>query len=1216
LNQKKTKTNTRINWRFAIDRGGTFTDVIGFDPTGRLHATKLLSESDRYNDAALEGVRRMLDLAPESEISAKEVDSIRLGTTVATNALLERKGEPVALVITEGFSDLLAIGHQTRPKIFELVPEARPRFYERACEIAERIAADGSTVRPLDADQAEKNLRALHEEGIRAVAIVLAHAWKNPIHEQALAEIARRIGFTQVSVSSEVMPLIQMVGRGQTTLVDAYLSPVLRRYVRRVRQATGRIRLLFMQNAGGLTDAETFSGKDAVLSGPAGGVVGCAAVAEENGLDQVLGFDMGGTSTDVSRYDGHFDRTFETTIAGIGFQTPMLRVVTVAAGGGSLLGFDGQKLYVGPESAGANPGPACYGLGGPAALTDANLVLGRILPEHFPRTFGLDRDQPLQVQSAKTRLRELADQVFDATGKRMNVPELALGFVRIANEMMCRPIRQLTIDQGKDVREHALICFGGAAAQHACAIANTLGIQTVVIPPLGSLLSAYGIARADLIRTAAENLLEPLDAQAADSLEKRFDRLEAPLMRELSAQGVQPDAISSRRSLDLRPQGTDSFLNIEYRDLSSLRKDFAEQYRCHFGFVPANVPIEAVAARVEVTGRQRLVKGSETILAATPEPLPSVTTWFEEGPLETPVIRRESLQPGQKTQGPALIVEEHTTVVVEPGFSFQMNPDGHLILEMETRRMERVDSRRDPVTLEIFNHLFMGIAEQMGVTLISTAHSTNIRERLDFSCAIFDGQGRLIANAPHIPVHLGAMGDTVCALIDDKRRQLQPGDVYATNNPFRGGSHLPDVTVVTPVFGDDGAIRFFAASRGHHADIGGIAPGSLPPDATSLEQEGVVLDNFLLVREGRFDEPGILDALSAGPYPARNLPERLSDLRAQVAANQWGGKELGALVEKYTLPTVQAYMGHIQDNAAEAMQQALGEFVTDEPVFDSVFEDRLDDGHRICVRFRIERLVQRGEVSATIDFTGTDPQVPGNLNAPLPVTRAAALYVLRTLIERDIPLNEGCLRPITLVVPEGCLLNPHPGAAVSGGNVETSQRVVDVLYGALGVVAASQGTMNNLLFGRADGSGRQYYETIGGGAGAASGKPGAHGVQVHMTNTRITDVEVLEQRYPEVRVERFSYRRGSGGKGKYLGGDGLVRRIRFLEPTQVTILSERRIFAPYGVAGGKSGAKGVNAKVDSNGARIELPGKVTFLVEAGESVEIKTPGGGGFEPEE
>ncbi len=1204
-------------WHFAVDRGGTFTDILGVSPAGELHTLKLLSASGTYDDAVTEGIRRILKLPHECPLASAPVGSIRMGTTVATNALLERKGENAALVTTEGFRDAIEIGYQARPELFSLAINKPELLYSKILEIRERISARGEVVMPLVEDEVSKQVQQLREQGIRSVAVVLLHAWKNPTHESRVAALCREAGFQDVSVSHEIMPTIKMVSRGQTTLVDAYLSPVLRRYVDRVRRQTGNIRLLFMQSAGGLTEAELFSGKDAIISGPAGGVVGCAAVARATREAEVIGFDMGGTSTDVCRYDGRLERVFESTTAGISFQSPMLNVKTVAAGGGSILWFDGRKLNVGPESAGADPGPACYGWGGPLAVTDANLLLGRIQPEYFPRIFGPGRDGPLDADVVMARFSQMAETVSARLGTRMTAEDLALGFIRIANEKMCRPVKELSVARGFDIRRHALICFGGAAGQHACSIARTLGMQRILVHPLASLLSAYGIASADLLRTASESVLVDLQERSARFIESRFEALAAPLIAELEALGVKRPEISVGRQLDLRTLGTDSTLTVPYEGLEETVEMFHRAHERHFGFRAADLPVEAVSVRLEVSGTAGLLAGTENPRlpggpSKSPDPVGEKTVWFETGPLTVPVYLWKELATGVAIQGPALFIEPNSTVVLEPGFQGHVLRNGVLSVTGTGVFGPSVGQACDPTMLEVFNHLFMSVAEQMGAVLAQTAHSTNIKERLDFSCAVFDQQGSLVANAPHIPVHLGAMGEAVKSIIRSHSGDMSGGDAYVTNDPHQGGSHLPDVTVVSPVFVDEMGPVFYVASRGHHADIGGRTPGSLPAYASVLEEEGVVLPGLCLVRRGVFREERVRTLLSAGPYPARNIPERISDLRAQLAGNQRGIRELLGLVDRYGLDTVQAYMGHIQRNAADSMEEALLQFVREGPVFSSAFEDFLDDGTRIAVGVIIHRKDEGRKVEMTIDFTGTDPQLDGNLNAPFAVTRSAVLYVLRTLISRDIPLNDGCMSPITLMVPEGTVLNPRPGSAVSGGNVETSQRVVDVLYGALGVAAASQGTMNNFLFGRRDGTGRQYYETIGGGSGALEGHDGASGVQVHMTNTRLTDPEILESRFPEVRIERFTIRRGSGGAGRFRGGDGVERAIRFLEPREITILSERRNRAPYGLHGGDPGAKGQNLLIGADGETQDLGGKVSRSVHPGDLVVIRTPGGGGF----
>lgn len=1210
-------SSAKGKWHFSVDRGGTFTDVVGVDPDGHVHAAKLLSQSPSYPDAAIEGIGRMV------EINGDSIARIRMGTTVATNALLERKGSPVALFITKGFRDLLEIGYQSRPHLFKLAVEKPRQLYRCVKEVDERIDHSGAIITPINLTSIRQDLERIRRMGIPSVAIVFMHAWKNHVHEKEAADLARKMGFAHVSVSHEIMPLIKMVGRAQTTVVDAYLSPILWRYIDSVRQHTGKISLEFMQSSGGITDADTFMGKDAIISGPAGGVIGSAVVAKLNDIRESISFDMGGTSTDVSRWDGAFEKVFETKTGGIQFQAPSINVNTVAAGGGSILWFDGQKLRLGPESAGADPGPTCYGRGGPLALTDANLILGRILPQYFPTLFGRTEDKPLDRKTTQKKFEELTASINGKLDTNLAPTDVALGFVKIANETMARAIKEISVLKGYDLREHGLISFGGAAPQHACSIARILGIRKIVIHPMAGLLSAYGIAQADHLRYSIRSVVKTLDQELVNSLEKRFHHLEKPLMDELKERGTPGNKIKSQRFLDIRPLGTDTYLSVPYRVFSRnpsqemIERTFLKRYRRHFGFNPAGSPLELVNIWVEVTGRgntfqekrQRIKDKSDQA-----KPMEFVDVYFEKEAAVTPVYKMEGCSVGERIEGPAIIAEDYSTIVVEPGFTASVNPYGHIV--MEPRRVgvevEKVSPKRDPVMLEIFNHLFMSVAEQMGYKLRNTAHSTNIKERLDFSCAIFDEKGNLVANAPHIPVHLGAMGESVKEIIRANRKKMEPGDVYVMNNPHRGGSHLPDVTVIAPIFLSSYP-TFFTAARGHHADIGGVTPGSMPPFATKMEEEGVVIDNFLLVRGGEFREKEIRQLLLSGPYPARNIEERISDLKAQIAAMNTGIEELERLVDKYGLRTVNAYMKHVRDNAAEAMRHALGQFLTKSGRFESQFHDFLDDGTKITVKLTIVRGNNPPHSHrAVVDFSDTDSQLPGNLNAPVAVTKAAVLYVLRTLIDEDIPLNSGCLMPIEIRIRKGSLLDPSPDAAVVGGNVETSQRIVDTLLGALAVAAASQGTMNNFLFGQVDGTGKQYYETIAGGSGAVNGHRGASAVQVHMTNTRMTDPEVLEQRYPELLLEGFCLRRGSGGKGKYRGGDGTIRTVRFLEPRQVSILSERRKYPPYGMAGGKPGVKGKNILVRKDGSKELLGGKVEIAVGKNDRIIIKTPGGGGF----
>ncbi len=1205
--------STNNHWQFWIDRGGTFTDVVARDPEGGIHVHKLLSEDpEHYDDAPLHAIRVLMGLGADEPIPSARIRSVKMGTTLATNALLERKGAKVGLITTRGFADLLEIGYQDRPELFALEIRKPVTLAHAIVEVDERVLADGTVRTPLSEDAVRVALRELRDRGADALAVLFLHSYAYPEHELLVERLARDAGFAQVSLSHRVAQEIKAVGRGDTTMADAYLTPIMRGYIDRLRTfLDDGTPLRFMQSNGGLADADRFSGKDAILSGPAGGVVAYAHVSKLAGFQKAIGFDMGGTSTDVSRYDGRYERIFEKFVAGVRIKAPMMYIETVAAGGGSILAFDGHRFTVGPESAGANPGPACYRRGGPAAVTDANLVLGRIQPTYFPTCFGPDADEPLDAEASREKLVTIAQYVRESTGRDLTVEETAAGFVRIANENMAKPIKEISVARGYDVQEYALACFGGAGAQHACAIADTLGIRTILLHPHAGVLSAYGMGLADMIHADVEAVLCPLDADTLEQLESRFARLEADGRRTIEAEGFDATHTTEERSLDLRYVGVDTSLNVVIRDPETLREDFEAQHQTLYGFVKEGHPTEILNIRVETVGHTD--KPDEPEAPCEPRDVPddlridTVTVHFdvlhEDGTraletVDTPVYERARLEPGMRVTGPALIVEVVSTVMVDPGWTAEVNSHGHLVLTASERiARERVATECDPVLLEVFNNLFMSIADQMGTTLERVSHSVNIKERLDFSCAIFTDAGELVANAPHIPVHLGAMGESVKAMVKANPDGMRPGDVYVTNDPYHGGSHLPDVTVVTPVFSESNELLFLVANRGHHADIGGIAPGSMPPFSRSLDEEGVVLHNFKLVSEGRFHESDIVAKLSEGPYPARNMTERLSDLRAQIAANNAGVRLLRDLCTQYGVDVVRAYMSHVRANAADSMRDAI------RALPDGVhrFEDHLDSGAAIRCAITVE-----GE-RAIVDFTGTDAQLDTNLNAPPAVTIAAVLYVFRTLIGKPIPLNSGCLDPIEVRIPEGSLLNPTYPAAVVGGNVETSQRVVDVLYGALGVVAASQGTMNNFSFGTKDFG---YYETICGGAGAGPGFVGASAVHVHMTNTRITDPEVLELRYPVI-LQEFSIRRGSGGKGRGRGGDGVIRRIEFREPMSVSLLTERRITQPFGVDGGEPGQPGRNTH-ERDGETTELPGHAALDVETGDVIIIETPGGGGY----
>ncbi len=1191
-------------WQFWIDRGGTFTDIVARCPDGRLLTHKLLSDNpEHYADAAVQGIRDLLAIAADQPIPAQQITAVKIGTTVATNALLERKGDRTLLLITQGFRDALRIGYQNRPKLFArqiVLPEL---LYERVAEVRERVSAHGEIIAPFDADHARRALQQAHQAGIRAVAIVFLHGYRYPDHERQAAQLAKEIGFGQISVSHQVSPLMKLVGRGDTTVVDAYLSPLLRRYVDQVSRELGGARLFFMQSNGGLTDAHHFQGKDSILSGPAGGIVGAAHTAAQAGFARIVTFDMGGTSTDVAHYAGEYERAFETHIAGVRLRAPMLHIQTVAAGGGSICHFDGTRLRVGPESAGANPGPACYRRGGPLTVTDCNLLLGRLQPDFFPHVFGSQQDQPLDQEVVRQQFAALAHTIQTATGKSYTSVELAEGFLKIAIENIANAIKQISTQRGYDVTEYTLCCFGGAGGQHACAVADALGMSTVFIHPLAGVLSAYGMGLANARLLKEQAIETPLTAAAIDPLDQIFAELEHAGRAEMVEHGVSPDQIRAVRIVHMRYAGSDSALSIPAGNFSALSTHFAATHRQRYGFIFPDKALIIEAATVEIIGVNASAKETKPApTAGTEPPLPTtrIRLHFAGADTDAPLYRRAQLPPAATLTGPAIISETGATTLLEPGWRAEVTPRHDLVLTRCQPRPRQIalGTTVDPILLEVFNNLFMAIAEQMGVTLANTAHSVNIKERLDFSCALFDRDGQLIANAPHIPVHLGSMGTAVQALMQANDGRFQPGDVYASNAPYSGGTHLPDITVITPVFDKTGqALLFYVASRGHHADIGGITPGSMPPNSVTIEQEGVLLDNFQLVASGRFLESELLARLNAGPWPVRNPQQNLADLHAQIAANEKGARELRMMMSHFGLETVNAYMRHVQDNAAEQVRRAL------DRLQDGQFSYELDHGAVIRVAITLDRARR----SAKIDFTGTSSQLANNFNAPRAVGLAAVLYVFRTLVDDDIPLNAGCLRPLDIVIPQGSLLDPQPPAAVVAGNVETSQCIVDALYGALGVMAAAQGTMNNFTFGNER---HQYYETICGGAGAGSGFNGASAVQTHMTNSRLTDPEVLEWRFP-VRVEDFRIRQHSGGAGRWRGGDGVIRRIRFLEPMTAAILSGHRRIPPYGLAGGEPGQIGRNAVERVDGSVEELPGTAQITVQPGDTFVIETPGGGG-----
>ena len=1194
-------------WQFWIDRGGTFTDIVARDPDARLSTHKLLSENpERYQDAAIAGIKQVLGVAPDQPIPDGLVGQVKMGTTVATNALLERKGDRTLLLVNRGFADLLRIGNQARPRLFDLHVILPTLLYERAVEIPGRVGVDGGIIEALDEDAARAALAAARAEGIQACAIALIHAWKHPAMEQRLAALARAAGFTQVSASHQVSPLLRLVPRGDTTVVDAYLSPILRRYVDQVARELHGVRLYFMQSNGGLAEASSFQGKDAILSGPAGGIVGAARTAAMAGLDRIIGFDMGGTSTDVALYDGAFERAFETEVAGVRMRAPMMAINTVAAGGGSILHFDGSRYRVGPDSAGANPGPACYRRGGPLTVTDANVMLGKIQPRHFPSIFGPAGDQALDADMVRAGFAELAGQVAQAGGEASRPEQVAEGFLRIAVANMANAIKQVSTQKGHDPAHFALQCFGGAGGQHACLVADELGMETVFIHPYAGVLSAYGMGLADQGALREQAMELPFGADAMPALQAQADRLAEEAGQALIAQGADPAQLRIRRMVHLRYAGTEAALPVALTDADGIADAFTAAHRARFGFATPERPLVAEAVAVEATAPGEAVQ--EPTLPARDggesEPVDTVAIWSGGQSRDAPVFDRTQLCAGDRIMGPALVREANATTVVEPGWTAEMTHRDHMLLRRTEPRADAAPAgadRADPVLLELFNNLFMHVAEQTGIVLQNTSLSVNIKERLDFSCAIFDAEGNLVANAPHVPVHLGAMGESVKTVLRRRGATLRPGDVVALNNPFNGGTHLPDVTVITPVFDESGeAIRFFVGSRGHHADIGGITPGSTPPQSRTLEQEGVVIDDFLLVEAGRFREAEFRALLNGAAYPARSPDVNVADVKAQVAANEAGVQELGRVVARYGWDTVRAYMRHVMDNAEESVRRVLA------GIGDGSFDYTMDDGSPLRVTVTVDRVAR----SAVVDFTGTGPQRADNFNAPPAVSRAVVLYCFRCLVGADIPLNDGCLKPIQIVIPPGTFLSPAPGAAVVAGNTEVSQAACNALFGALGTMACSQATMNNFLFGDAT---RQYYETICGGSGAGPGFDGTSAIQTHMTNTRMTDPEVLELRYP-VRLERFGIRRGSGGGGRHRGGDGSVRALRFLEPMTAVIVASRRNVAPFGLNGGADGAAGRQWVERADGRREDLTGTDQAELEAGDLFVIETPGGGGCGP--
>jgi 5-oxoprolinase (ATP-hydrolysing) len=1198
--------NNGGKWQFWIDRGGTFTDVVARTPEGKILARKLLSEHpSAYRDAALEGIRQFLGVPTDAPIPSEHIASVKMGTTVATNALLERKGDATLLVITQGLKDQLEIGTQARPDIFAKKIVKPEMLYTRVVEAVERVRADGTVETPLDLTSLKTQLEEARADGIDAVAIVFMHAYAYPAHERQAAALARELGFGQVSASHAVSPLIKIVARGDTSVADAYLSPILRRYVERVSSAFDHedTRVLFMASSGGLKSAAMFRGRDAILSGPAGGVVGMAETSQHAGFDKVIGFDMGGTSTDVSHIAGEYERTFETQVAGVRLTVPMLRIHSVAAGGGSILTYDGARFRVGPQSAGASPGPKCYRAGGPLTVTDANLMVGKLDPAFFPKIFGPGRDEPLDSDGVRACFAELAQQV----GNGRSPEEVADGFIRIAVENMANAIKKISVERGYDVTEYALNCFGSAGGQHACLIADTLGIEAVLIHPLSGLLSAYGMGLAHIRASRERSIEAPLNADTMRKIENLAFDLGSETTEELLDEGVEHDDVAIQTFVHLRYEGTDTALPIPFSEPDIMTRDFEMLHRQRFGFISPEKSVFAAAIEVEASGGGEVAEVArpgttlESVSETASAQVCDTTRFYSSGAWrDAPVYLRKQINPGMKLMGPALLIEPNQTVVIEDGWQLEVSPRNDLVLRRSVPRpRERLGTEADPVLLEVFNNLFMSIAEQMGEALRNTAQSVNIKERLDFSCAIFDTEGHLVANAPHLPVHLGSMDRSVETIIRLRRSEMRPGDVYMLNAPYNGGTHLPDITVVTPVFDEQGTeILFYVASRGHHADVGGITPGSMTPRATTIEEEGVYIDNVKLVDQGRFLEDETRALLQGAKYPARQPDKNIADLKAQVAASAKGEAELHKMVAHFGLDVVKAYMQHVQNNAEASVRRLLAR------LSDGHFRVEMDQG--TCVEVRIS--VDRETRTARVDFTGTSPQQANNFNAPEPVTRAAVLYTFRVMVDEPIPMNAGCLKPIEIIIPDGSMLSPTYPAAVVAGNVETSQIVTNALFAALGALGSTQGTMNNLTFGNEQ---VQYYETLCSGAPAGPGFSGAAGVHVHMTNTRLTDPEILELRYP-VLLEEFSIRRGSGGVGKWNSGDGTRRVIRFLERMDCAILSSSREVPPFGLDGGAPGETGNNLVRRKNGSQEQLKGCDQTVLEPGEAIIIVTPTGGGF----
>ncbi len=1193
-------------WQFWIDRGGTFTDIVARKPDGTILIDKLLSENvSMYKDAAIAGIKRILKLKNEDKIPTDKIASVKMGTTVATNALLERKGDRTLLLITKGFGDLLRIGYQNRPLLFDLNIQLPELLYDRVVEVSERLDANGKIVKKLDENQVKIALKKAKNDGINSVAIAFMHSYINPDHENIIAKIAENENFDQISVSHKVSPLIKLVGRGDTTVVDAYLSPILRRYVNQVSdelEEDKSTKLMFMQSNGGLTDANLFQGKDALLSGPAGGVVSMVQTGKQAGYQKLIGFDMGGTSTDVCHFAGEYERSFETELAGVRIRAPMMQINTVAAGGGSILSFKDGRFQVGPESAGAIPGPASYGKDGPLTVTDCNVLLGKLHPEHFPNVFGKTGDKPLNVEIVRTKFIALAKEISAQTKKpEMDIIFMAEGFLKIAVENMANAIKKISIQKGYDVTNYTMNCFGGAGGQHACHVADSLGISKVLIHPYAGVLSAYGMGLAE-IRSIREGHLEQ-NIEEIENAKILINKLSLKAKEDLTKQGIDNSSITLVKLAFLHYQGSHQNLEINFDTVEKMRKTFEQEHKKRFGFFVDSRTIFVEMITVEAIGKTNdnnkfLNVSSQSKVAA---PIAHKTMYVDNNKNSVPIYKRSDLKIEQKVIGPAIISEATGTNVIERGWLGSLDKYYNLILSRaeEKKSKKGLGTSVDVVMLEVFNNLFMNIAEQMGATLANTAYSVNIKERLDFSCALFDNSGALVANAPHVPVHLGSMSEAIRTVIKLNKNDIFPGDVFVLNAPFNGGTHLPDVTVITPVFDNDGKqITFFVASRGHHADIGGKTPGSGPPDSKHIDEEGVLIDNFKMFDKGVFRESEIRKILSSGRYPCRNIEHNMADLAAQVAANNTGIVEINSMIEQFGIETVHSYMNYVQDNAEECIRNAIVN------LREGKYEYELDNGEFIRVKITIDKIKRE----ATIDFTGTAPKNPLNYNAPMAVCHAVILYVFRTLVGSNIPLNEGCFKPLNIVVPNNAMINAKYPSAVIAGNTEVSQLTCNALFGALGIMAGSQATMNNFIWGNDK---IQNYETICGGTGAGPNFHGTSAVQTHMTNTRSTDPEILEARFP-VRLEEYSIRKNSGGKGKYNGGNGVTRKLRFLEPMIVTTLCSHRRVKPFGVDGGEPGQCGKEWLEKEDGGFIELEGNDSCEVKVDDLFVMETPGGGGF----